>query len=173
LAWKLNVGRIWLSSTWSQGFGDYNGNGVVDAADYNLARHAQPVGAGLAADGNHNTDAGDWDVWTTNFGLARQRAAAQILSPAARWDSSPRHSSGFSRCRTSPLVRDPRHSCAALIVATHIVRFEQSGRLVHWILLADSLEEQIRSRSALVGVVGLGGLAAGASSPMQGFADWV
>ena len=51
--------------------GDYNGNHVVDAADYTVWRDTLGrSGTGLAADGNGNgmIDAGDYGVWKTNFG---------------------------------------------------------------------------------------------------------
>jgi hypothetical protein len=51
--------------------GDYNHNGVVDAADYTVWRDSLgQSGGGLAADGNGNgtVDAGDYTVWLTNFG---------------------------------------------------------------------------------------------------------
>jgi len=51
--------------------GDYNGNNIVDAADYVLWRKTLgQSGAGLEADGNNNNeiDAGDYEVWRTNFG---------------------------------------------------------------------------------------------------------
>jgi hypothetical protein len=51
--------------------GDYNGNGVVDAADYTVWRDTLgQTGTGLAADGNGNNqiDAGDYTVWQTHFG---------------------------------------------------------------------------------------------------------
>jgi hypothetical protein len=51
--------------------GDYNGNGVVDAADYVLWRKSLgQTGVGLAADGNGNNqiDAADYGVWRAHFG---------------------------------------------------------------------------------------------------------
>ena len=51
--------------------GDYNHNGIVDAADYTVWRDTLGEnGASLAADGNHNNqiDAGDYDVWRAHFG---------------------------------------------------------------------------------------------------------
>jgi hypothetical protein len=51
--------------------GDYNGNDVVDAADYTLWRNSLgQQGAGLAADGNHDNrvDAVDYSLWKSNFG---------------------------------------------------------------------------------------------------------
>ena len=52
--------------------GDYNGNHVVDAADYTIWRdnlgHSVPNGTG--ADGNNNgtIDGGDYDFWKAHFG---------------------------------------------------------------------------------------------------------
>jgi hypothetical protein len=51
--------------------GDYNANGIVDAADYVVWRDTLgQAGAGLAADGNGNgsIDAGDYDFWRAHFG---------------------------------------------------------------------------------------------------------
>ncbi len=51
--------------------GDYNGNNIVDAADYVLWRETlNQTGPGLAADGNANNqvDAADYQLWRTNFG---------------------------------------------------------------------------------------------------------
>lgn len=54
--------------------GDYNGNNVVDAADYTLWRDTlgdSVATNGDGADGNSNgvIDAGDYEVWKTNFGM--------------------------------------------------------------------------------------------------------
>ena len=46
--------------------GDYNHDGIVDAADYIVWRNTLgQIGTGLAADGNNNgqIDTGDYDVW--------------------------------------------------------------------------------------------------------------
>jgi hypothetical protein len=51
--------------------GDYNANGVVDAADYIVWRKTLGQnGIGLAADGNGDTvvDQADFTVWRSNFG---------------------------------------------------------------------------------------------------------
>ena len=86
LAWQLNVGAHLVQLSVVAGLsGDYNGNGVVDAADYTIWRDTLgQTGAGLAADGNHNNiiDAGDYDVWKTNFGTTGgSGAAAATLVP--------------------------------------------------------------------------------------------
>ena len=57
--------------------GDYNGNGMVDAADYVVWRdtHGQSVADGAGADGNGNglVDDGDYSVWRANFGNSARR----------------------------------------------------------------------------------------------------
>ncbi|TWT76891.1 ASPIC and UnbV [Posidoniimonas polymericola] len=58
--------------------GDYNFDGVVDAADYTLWRDAENLtGAYLPADGNGDgvVDADDYLVWRTNFGLGTAAGA--------------------------------------------------------------------------------------------------
>ncbi|MEO7402529.1 MAG: dockerin type I domain-containing protein [Burkholderiales bacterium] len=53
-------------------FGDYNNNGIVDAADYSVWRNSQGqnVTLGAGADGNFDgqVTAADFDVWRSNFG---------------------------------------------------------------------------------------------------------
>ncbi|MEQ8847495.1 hypothetical protein [Botrimarina sp.] len=67
--------------------GDYNGNGVVDAADYTVYRDTlgDSVAAGEGADGNNNgvIDPGDYDVWANNFGEAGSSAVATPEPTAA------------------------------------------------------------------------------------------
>jgi hypothetical protein len=50
--------------------GDYNKNGIVDAADYTVWRDSLGSTTNLAADGNESgaIDAGDYDVWVSKFG---------------------------------------------------------------------------------------------------------
>jgi hypothetical protein len=66
--------------------GDYNQNGVVDAADYIVWRNTVgETGAGLAADGNGNNeiDAGDYDVWRLHFGnTAGSEASVPVPEPS-------------------------------------------------------------------------------------------
>jgi dockerin type I repeat protein/PEP-CTERM motif-containing protein len=64
--------------------GDYNGNSIVDAADYVLWRKTlNQTGAGLAADGNGNNqvDAADYQVWRTNFGKTAALGANYTAVP--------------------------------------------------------------------------------------------
>lgn len=53
--------------------GDYNHNGVVDAADYvvwrdTLSQAASPAGSGADGNANGTIDAGDFDFWRARFG---------------------------------------------------------------------------------------------------------
>ncbi len=49
--------------------GDYNGNGVVDAADYVLWRHAMQTATPLPNDTTpESVSTADYEVWRTNFG---------------------------------------------------------------------------------------------------------
>ena len=52
--------------------GDYNQNGVVDAADYVVWRSELEDGGAGRADGNQDgdIDAADYDLWKANFGQA-------------------------------------------------------------------------------------------------------
>jgi hypothetical protein len=64
--------------------GDYNKNGVVDAADYALWRETLgQSGHGLAADGNDNDqiDDGDYAVWRAHFGNKSALAATIVSAP--------------------------------------------------------------------------------------------
>jgi T5SS/PEP-CTERM-associated repeat protein len=61
--------------------GDYNDNGVVDAADYVVWRNTLgDAGIGLPADGNGNNqiDPGDYTVWRMHFGQASGSGTAQL-----------------------------------------------------------------------------------------------
>jgi CSLREA domain-containing protein len=71
-------GRIDMGAVESQGTvlpGDYNYDGVVDAADYVIYRNSL-ASENLQADGNQDgrvTD-GDWTVWKSNYGAGRPAA---------------------------------------------------------------------------------------------------
>ena len=70
--------------------GDYNHNGIVDAADYTVWRDTvgQSVypGTGADGDGDGMVDQGDYAVWTSHFGLsgpgAGSGAAAAVPEPS-------------------------------------------------------------------------------------------
>lgn len=67
--------------------GDYNGNGVVDAADYTKWRDTlnANVPNGTGADGSNNglIDQADYDIWRTNFGDGAPGAASLVPEPTA------------------------------------------------------------------------------------------
>ena len=65
----------------SNPLGDYNGDGIVDAADYTVWHDSLGSKIVLAADGNGNgmIDAGDYDVWRANFG---QTAGSDVALPS-------------------------------------------------------------------------------------------
>ncbi|MCI0333391.1 MAG: PEP-CTERM sorting domain-containing protein [Planctomycetes bacterium] len=73
--------------------GDYNRNGVVEAADYVVWRKTLgDVGMDLLADGNGNDeiDAGDFDVWRAHFGNtfvpgAGGGSASGVPEPSTLW----------------------------------------------------------------------------------------
>ena len=65
--------------------GDYNDDGLVDAADYTVWRDTVgQEGPGLAADGNHDehVDEQDYALWKTNFGTTSGIAATAANSAA-------------------------------------------------------------------------------------------
>jgi T5SS/PEP-CTERM-associated repeat protein len=73
LDWEVqyNPNSVVLAVVGPSLLGDYNQNGVVDAADYVVWRNTLgQMGAGLVADGNNNgeVDTGDYSVWRANFG---------------------------------------------------------------------------------------------------------
>lgn len=70
--------------------GDYNQNGIVDAADFTIWRNTlgQNVSAGSGADGNRNAviDLGDYTLWKNNFATA---AGASVMAQAVMAHSVP------------------------------------------------------------------------------------
>jgi hypothetical protein len=66
--------------------GDYNFNGVVDAADYVVWRKTNgQIGGPLAADGNNNgqIDPGDFTVWRAHFGMTAGSGSGSALDAAS------------------------------------------------------------------------------------------
>jgi hypothetical protein len=69
--------------------GDFNGDGVVDAADYTRWRDTLGSTTSLAADGNHNgvVDERDYEIWKTTFGemspVEDGAGAAAVPEPAS------------------------------------------------------------------------------------------
>jgi hypothetical protein len=69
------------------GFGDYNQDGVVNAADYIVWRRSrgQQVAHGTGADGNANgtVDDSDYDIWRFHFGTTLPTGAGNTILAAA------------------------------------------------------------------------------------------
>jgi hypothetical protein len=79
---QYNSNSVVLAVVGPSLLGDYNQNGVVDAADYVVWRNTLgQMEAGLVAGGNGNgqIDPGDYDVWRANFGRAAD-IGAEILA---------------------------------------------------------------------------------------------
>lgn len=66
--------------------GDYNSDGVVDAADYTVWRDSEgDIGEGLPADGDGDLDVDDDDriVWANNYGAPGSVASVAVPEPVA------------------------------------------------------------------------------------------
>lgn len=70
--------------------GDYNGDGLVNLADFSVWRDSLGSDSNLAADGNGNRliDAGDYQVWKNNFGAqlatsVTSHSRTSVAEPAA------------------------------------------------------------------------------------------
>ena len=84
--------------------GDYNHDGVVDAADYTVWRDANgQAGVGIPADGTGDgrVDAADHAVWLANFGRRVPIASVSVPEPTAAalvlvaaWSSTPPRAAG-------------------------------------------------------------------------------
>ena len=74
-----------ITATASRLAGDYNGNGAVDAADYNVWRDSFGSTINLVADGNQNgtVDAADYNIWRDHFGDVATSGAS--LPEPAGW----------------------------------------------------------------------------------------
>jgi hypothetical protein len=69
---RIDIGAYELQPTPPVLFGDYNQNGVVDAADYSVWRgtlgdSVAPF-SGADGDGSSQIDVGDYDIWRSHFG---------------------------------------------------------------------------------------------------------
>ena len=71
--------------------GDYNGNGVVDAADNTVCKDNFGSTTDRRADGNGNgiVDAADHTVWRDNFGLVGSPPATSVPEPAGIFLAAP------------------------------------------------------------------------------------
>ncbi|MBB6429296.1 PEP-CTERM sorting domain-containing protein [Algisphaera agarilytica] len=76
---SFSLEKVYLTNTLSL-LGDYNGNGVVDAADYTVWQDSFGSTTQLDADGNGNSvvDAADYTVWQDRFGATTGGGPAPI-----------------------------------------------------------------------------------------------
>ncbi|WP_442484644.1 hypothetical protein [Aeoliella sp. SH292] len=68
--------------------GDYNGDGIVNLADYTVWRDslgatAAPPGSGADGDSSGTIDAGDYTIWKNNFGLTIPPLSGVSAGPVA------------------------------------------------------------------------------------------
>lgn len=79
--------RYWNRQDQLELTGDYNGDGIVNLADYTVWRDSLgETGLGLAADGSGNGAVGisDYQLWAENFGnMSASVAAHQVPEPSA------------------------------------------------------------------------------------------
>jgi sugar lactone lactonase YvrE len=81
---EQDLGRVWRVHFFDPSTGDYNENGIVDAADYIVWRNSLgQVGTGLAADGDGDgrIDADDRNVWRAQFGNVIGSGAGGGVAP--------------------------------------------------------------------------------------------
>jgi len=82
-----SVSALRLQRLSSASTGDYNGNGIVDAADYTVWRDTSGhTGLGLAADGDGNQviNLGDYGVWKSHFGQPAGSGSISVV-PEPGW----------------------------------------------------------------------------------------
>jgi hypothetical protein len=85
--WSItyNADNVVLAVTGIGLAGDYNGDSIVDAADYTVWRDSLgAMGGNLPADGNGSgsVDAGDYTIWKSNFGEGAGAGGGAISSAA-------------------------------------------------------------------------------------------
>lgn len=81
---RLLIENFGLFLNPNAGFGDFDFNGVVNAADYGVWRNSLgEVGVALAADGNgdRTIDALDYEIWRTNFGRTSAATTPLVAIP--------------------------------------------------------------------------------------------
>lgn len=112
---------------------DYNGNGVVDAADYTIWRDTLGSTSDLAADGSGNgfIDASDYTVWKNNFGVTLGAGASASVVAGT---NVPEPNSLILGIAMSSLVLFRRRNCRSQTrrhsrpVTTHEPLIQPTGR---------------------------------------------
>ncbi|MEO0532112.1 MAG: family 16 glycoside hydrolase, partial [Planctomycetota bacterium] len=94
--------------------GDFNNDGVVDAADYTVWRdQAQQFGYRLAADANRDgfVDSADYEIWQDNFGMTTSLQVGAVPEPTA-WSISLIGWLATATIRRRSRVKDCGHDAA-------------------------------------------------------------
>ncbi|QDT69620.1 hypothetical protein MalM25_25590 [Planctomycetes bacterium MalM25] len=85
LSWDLQYGETIVALVVEGVAGDYNYDGLVDAADYTVWRDTLgQAGAGLAADGDNNgvVEQADYAIWQANYGATAASLATTVPEPS-------------------------------------------------------------------------------------------
>jgi hypothetical protein len=114
--------------------GDYNGNGVVDAADYNIWRDTLGSTTDLRANGDNSgasagkIDQADYDLWKTNFGMHAGNGTGEgVASMVAEPSTAALLVIG---CVVAVVVPVVRGTCRPVIGSRYrITRLSRSGYL--------------------------------------------
>ncbi|MEX2171184.1 MAG: hypothetical protein WD851_17825, partial [Pirellulales bacterium] len=114
--------------------GDYNGDGVVGAADYTIWRDTLGSTTDLRANGDDSNsviDAADYGVWTANFGetlgagaSVEERGASAVDAAFAQYDG-PRFSSNRARTGISSQLPTEPDDDSLLLLATNFVESDR------------------------------------------------
>jgi hypothetical protein len=99
--------------------GDYNLNGVVDAADYVIWR--KTLGGSVIpytsadGDGDCAIDDADYGIWRADFGNIYQTGAGAIATRAAHWSNSIQTPAGSSQAVAAQTFNDTAQRLASMI----------------------------------------------------------
>lgn len=113
--WLLNYGSAAVTLLVGLS-GDYNGDGIVNAADYTRWRDTLgAVGSGLAADGDGDgdVDADDYTIWKDHFGQSMGSGSGSVAAvpEPTSWLLVFTALTAISRARSASLLRCEAFSC--------------------------------------------------------------
>lgn len=166
---RIDIGAYELQSAQlvQQVFGDFNGNGLVDAADYSIWRDhlGQIVGPNTLGDGNGDgeVDWADYEAWKWNFGQTPwlfgtgsgsvEVELAQVIQPQASQDSADSIATLDSRgmsLQVSPFsLVSSSHSATLVPEGLQGARHESTTAAAHGLLLA--ARQRPRALSTIIG----------------------
>jgi hypothetical protein len=121
--------------------GDYNGNGVVDAADYVqwLAAEGESVAAGTGADGDGNgvVNRDDYEYWRARFGNATAGGVGTIVGSVPEASSAALFAIAAVMCAAAPPKaqstrrRKECHGCLLSERSTNRSAFQRESCMLH------------------------------------------